>query len=643
MFGIAALVVVLAGCAPVHGPAPAGTHSGSAAASTSAPASSASASAPATPPLVGGDCTRLLDSAALATALGGSTQASVDNGDPLLAVVGGIGCDYAFGKDASSPTSSVSAVIAPSAIADSSEVATSLERPLCTSGKGADCTATVAVAGWWYSLDVTPHKPASAAVLRASFDTITSDLESTLKANPAPKVNAVRQFDCAAPVTPDGHLFGSRVPPPGYSVILGAAFLLAGPTTCSVIPADALAEWSLNVYPGSASAYYQCAHSLNGEGLSVTVPGVKTAFALNQAEDAVDDTLVCATDGTSTITVSDKFHISGDIWDAESLADLGSVLAPAFRSARPSAAPWTASLVAPSAPVTVKPLAGGDCRKLLNTKVAGAALDGSKVRDADVEDPMLATVGGLDCDYVFDDHGAFYEVRLQVAPRAIADPAELEASLVPAGCGVDVTEDDQSTTCTATVALSNWWYSLTVDGFDPDSIGIDPSAAFTAITANIEQTLKSTAAPGRIAAKKPFDCQAADAVGWPVDGSRDLVFSLQESDTEVRTAAFLLAGAEDCEFTAPNGVTWDLTVYPGNASAYYACTQVQGGAGNRSIAVPGVQTAVALPPDSARAVCATDGTSTVYALWGRPDGPPWSTAALKTLGSLLVPAFAASK
>ena len=632
--GALALLVALAGCTPARQPVPAASHTASV--------------AEATPPLEGGDCAKLLDSASLAAALGWSTNARVDAGDPLLAVVGGIGCDYEFGASSDS-TSSVWVVVAPSAIADASAVATSLMPPECTPGTEADCAATVEVAGWWYSLDVNPYKPKSAQALRASFDAVKTALETTLRANRAPKQHLVQPFDCATAVTPDGRMFGSHSVYPDssmphrYSEIQVAAFLLAGPTTCSVNTPDASAKWSLTVYPGGASAYSQCANSSDGQGTSIAIPGVKTAFAPAQdPDDPVDEPPLCATDGTSTITVVDRNLGVGDAWGQESPADLGSILVPTFRAARSSATvsvtPWTASLPDPSAPVPVHPLVGGDCNKLLNTKAAGAALGTPKLTYVKADGPLLATVGGLGCDYRMSGDGNSSDIQLQVAPGSIADPVELAASRMPARCGVDLTDDNQST-CAATVAVAGWWFSLSIDGFDPNSDEVNPKASFAAIAANLDQTLKSTAAPGRIAAKKPVDCQSADTVGWPVTSSRSVGHYL----TEVGDAGVLLAGAEECDFTAPNSVGWRLTVYPGSAAAYYVCTQVEGGTGSRSVSVPGVKTAVALAPDSGPQACATDGTSTVFVEWERPDDPPWNTAALKTLGSLLVPAFEAAK
>ena len=642
----AAVVVVLAGCTSPAQPVPVGSHT---AAASTTPSSPSSPSTPAVKALAGGDCTQLLASSSLVTALGLSAEVQVATGDPVLAVVGGIGCDWSFGKPDKSYRNQVQLAVAPGTIADSSEVAASLTSPPCsTHGHYRDCTATISVAGWWYNLDVSLYNPKSKTAVRTSFGVITTDLEAALKAASAPAAELVHPFDCAAASTKSVPLVSSRSLQSdygeisaAYQEIFAAAFLLAGPTTCA---ATATSGWSVTVYPGSTSAYYECAHSLNGAGESVTIPGFGTAFALDQ--DSADAPLICATDGKSTITAADSFHQSGDPWNTNDSEALALLLVRAFASAKSAVAPWRAALVAPSAPVTVQPPAAGKCTTLLDTKVAVVAVHATKVSTVQIGDPLLATVGGLDCDYLLRAHGGGYnEIRLVVAPSAIADPAELHASLASPACGADPTGDDV-TACTATVAVDGWWYSAYVDGLDSDAGPAASKATFAAITANFEHALASGPAPGRIAAKKPFDCQSANPEGLPVASMRASFFPLRPSAPEIRAAAFLLAGPEACEFTEPDGQSWSLTVYPGSASAYYSCTKLEAGAGqaNEPLSVPGVKTALALSPDgSGSEVCATDGKSTVFAIWERPDAPPWNAAARKTLGSLLVPVFAAIK
>jgi hypothetical protein len=578
----------------------------------------------------------------VASSLDGSTNVSVTTADPVLAVVGGLGCDYSYGKAGAYPTSEVQVSVAPAAIDDSTELANSLTTPLCTRKKHvAECWATATVGGWWYSLDVTPNGVPSATALLASFDAITADLETVLNGATAPAAAIAKPLNCATASTSADALTGSRPMPYNDNepynqseAILAAALLLAAPTTCTATTSG----WTVTVYPGSAAEYEQCAHSVSGTARPLTIRGVRTAVAL--ASNAADGAQVCATDGESSIEASNPIQDQGDPLTASEITSLGRILGRVFKSAATSMAPWSSSLAAATSSPP-QPLAAGSCKKLIDVKVASAALGTGKYDNADIYDPLLSTVGGIDCEYVIGDH----EIFMTVAPAAIADPTELAASLAPTTCGVDPMDDDL-TACSATVAKDGWWYNVSVDALDPDKGAAAMTKTFSAVTGALETTLSASTAPGRVPAQKPFDCSTAAIAGVPVTGSRAASAPLSGPGNEISAAAFLLAGPSTCDIGPIDGVKWSLTVYPDGASSYPACTHLESGAGepNRSISVPGVTTALALSTDgSGSEVCATDGKSTVLTVWDRPDDPAWTLAARTTLGSLLVPVFAAIK
>ena len=675
MLGAAVLLVALAGCAPAVQPQ---STTGPSAAATAAPAVAATAA-----PLAGDDCTNLLAPASLAAILHESKKVTVYTGDLALAAIGGFGCGYAddaFGHAGSyPPTSLVSVIVAPSAIVDPSELAASLAPRLCgpdayadsLSGEGSYCAATDTVAGWWYSLSVTTVSANSGNEHESAFASIKKDLERSLEGVKVPEqLTAAQPLDCAAASAPHARLAaGSRLidddllgpfdpepggdpdadpfEPPTDQEVLAAAYLLAGPTSCNAAsPGDG---WRLEVFPGGASAYAQCVEGL-GKVTATTNPKVVSAFT--DIDYAVGGSEVCATDGKSVVAATNLAHNEGDPWDAKTLESLGALLAPVFANSASLRAPWTAALPAASASTAQPPL-GGNCAKLLDSTAAAASLGEPNIHNPAIAgDPTLATVGGLDCELTFGNPNSEVGedvtlVTVVVAPSAIADPAEVTASLAAPVCDSDVSFP----TCTATATVDGWWYSLEVDlnGVNPAIMGkTAPIANFKAIAANLEQTLKSTAAPGRVAATKPFDCASVGTAGTPVIRSRALPGSRfwagywNGADTDIRAAAFLLAGPSTCKFPSDDDVPWYLTVYPGGASAYRQCTHVEAYGTSKALSIPGVQSATLIPSIAFGAhVCATDGTNTVLAV-SYLDGK-FKRTNLSTLTALLVPVFAAIK
>jgi hypothetical protein len=588
------------------------------------------------------------------------------------AAVGGFACGYAD-ADAEHPGSYppatlVSVIVVPSVVADPSELAASLAPQLCgpdayadtVAGEGSSCAATNTVAGWWYSLSVTNHKENVGHEQESAFKSIEADLGKALTSDKAPaSVNVVHPLDCAAASIPNDPLVSSRLigdgilgpvdpvagdddvdpfEPPTDEEVLAAASLLAGSTTCDTT--TSYSGWTLTVFPGGASAYAQCVEGV-GKLSTTTDPGVKSAFT--KIEYAAGGGEVCATDGKSVVDATDVLHEDGQPWGAKILKSLGALLVPVFAATASSGVPWTASLPAVSASA-VKPLLGGDCAKLLDWSAAATALGKSQIRNPTMAGaPTLATVGGLDCVFSFGRLNVSDDVTLvtaNVAPSAIADPAELAASLSPPAC-----DSGYSPTCAVTATVNGWWYSLEADLIDVSSR--DVGTAFKAITANLERTLKSAAAPGRVTVAQPFDCASAVTGGTPVIRSRAMQSSpfwagTGDADTDMSAAAFLLAGPVTCKFPSDDNVPWYLTVYPGGASAYRQCTHVEAFGPGKPISVPGIRSVTLVPSAAFGAhVCATDGTNTVLAVSYLAGH--FKNADRTTLTALLVPVFAAIK
>lgn len=298
--------------------------------------------------------------------------------------------------------------------------------------------------------------------------------------------------------------------------------------------------------------------------------------------------------------------------------------------------------VAPSAPATAVEaglLADGDCTHLLDPAEVATSLGGSTDAKVGTTGFELGLVGGIGCTYNFGEQGAsdHSQVLVDVAPATIADPGELEASLAPVVCddGADLAAHNAG--CTATVAVSGWWYTLSVFTFESSQA---QETSFAAITSMLKQALTAVEAPERASVVEPFDCDAADTGGLPVSGSRDLPGPEQGA---ISVAAARLAAPVTCAFTSADSGQWYVDVYPASLAAYEQCALIRaaGAPPGSPITVPGVESAYAMSPeDGPVRVCATDGVSTVTAV--REDAGVWDAASLETLGSIVVPVLAAA-
>jgi hypothetical protein len=472
-----AIVVALAGCTPTHIEAP-----------SVAPSATPSATQSATPSapskvylLANGDCKKLLNPLAVAATLGGKKHAEVHSGDPLISIVGGIECDYYVGKS-DDFTGYVGITIAPSAIVEPNALEKSLAPEDCDiTDQGSDansgCRATATVGGWWYNLTV--YSFVSVKEERAGFTAITAKLEQRLAAAKAPtQVSRIRPFDCTTAETADVPVTRQRTFNYEWQSLEGpaaeiyaASFLLAGPATCTFTMHNGK-SWFLTVYPGNAAIYEQCWEPSGwglagtGESEAMSLEGVKAAYGQPATDDGAQ---ICATDGQSTIKASGAYDID---FTAKSRAFLSSILVPVFAAARtsnlappPSVVPSTNTSTASSTPFIAGSGEHGPCEKLLATKAVSAAMGGSTYAYVGTGDPLLAFVGGVECQYFFgkgdpesDDEFTPDEVYVAVAPRAIADPSALAASLAPENCAPNVIKPGpENAGCTATVAIGGWW------------------------------------------------------------------------------------------------------------------------------------------------------------------------------------------
>jgi hypothetical protein len=292
-------------------------------------------------PLLDGDCSKLLDPTMVATSLGSSKKAQVDSDHPLMAIVGGIDCVYYVGAR-QEITASASVTVAPIAVTDSGAVERSLASTECGPSTGGwsvafqGCRSTATVDGWWYSLSV--YRSSSAKAQRASFDSISATLKKALAATPAPsRVSAIMPFDCAAADTGGAPVTSSRTISGMWSdtdqraeELYAAAFLAAGPVTCHFTRPSGGA-WEVTVYPGSSSIYSQCAKppvpETPGDASVIKIAGVKAAFGQESTDNGP---LFCATDGTSTVSVSGYYDYE---INAKTRAFLSSILVPVFAAA----------------------------------------------------------------------------------------------------------------------------------------------------------------------------------------------------------------------------------------------------------------------------------------------------------------------
>jgi hypothetical protein len=285
-------------------------------------------------PIADGDCTKILNLSTVALSFSRSKNAVTHWGDPLYSSVGGIKCDYWFGP-IEDYVGSVFLIVAPIAISDSGTIDRSLAAPECsTTYAGSQstngCRATATVGGWWYSLMV--EGPAKKQ--KSAFDKITSALTKTLAATSAPtQVDQPKHFDCAAVDTGGLPVTTRRNSPSDWpstdvtgAEIQAAAFLLAGPTTCRFTLASGK-SWNVTVYPQGDSLFYRCGHfstidDYPGPSSVISIPGVKSAYGKVATNDGP---LLCATDGTSLVSVSGDYDL---ILTAKARTALGSILVP---------------------------------------------------------------------------------------------------------------------------------------------------------------------------------------------------------------------------------------------------------------------------------------------------------------------------
>jgi hypothetical protein len=284
-------------------------------------------------PLLGGDCSALFDTKTLAKLPGAQREPHV-YADPSLGVVGGIGCVYFYWAVQNDSSGDVSVTVAPSAIAQADELHASVTPAQCPSKamiaslENGGCRITAVVGDWWYTLSVTTIL--SAKKQQALFDSIRAKLEKSLnEADAPPQLAVVQPLDCAA-VDKDVDFARSReLNTSQFDPVAAAAFLLAGPVTCTS------ESWKLTIYPHSASAFGQCKQNYSPydglPGARISVPGVKSVFGF---EDNGWSLSACATDGISTVSVyqDDEDDLTLK-WDSSTREAIGALLEPVLAAA----------------------------------------------------------------------------------------------------------------------------------------------------------------------------------------------------------------------------------------------------------------------------------------------------------------------
>lgn len=645
----------------------------------SAPATTASTSPSPSPvaddSLASESCEEFVDPDELATALGGATDVVVAPSELLLSAVGGLDCWYVIGEplagaaEYTGPKDSayVYLTVAPNSIADPAVVSASLAPARCApqphgfSRWSTECSATVSSDGWWYSLRVNSF--ASESAMRTSFDLIDGLVVRALSSASAPTQSlVVEPFACASAEVGELPVVQLAQEYPLSGEITTAAYLLAAPATCQfTMPGDEV--WNLRVYPGASQSYERCTRN-NWRGMSgypVTIDGVLSVFAFAPQFDDLG-TQLCATDGTSTITVwrSLPYDASADEfgWSDDLRSTLGDLLDAVFTAAVASTSALVAQPDAVGGPIATSAVTDGGCPGLFDA-AALQTLTGGKLGYENVapEHPLLATVGGITCHYWAQDeagNGRGYAV-VSVAPSSITAPTVVTASLAEAYCPSNAEFNRRANSkCSVTAAVNGWWYSISMGGVDKaNALRTD----FAAVTASLERTLAAAEAAARPSATSRFDCESADMTGRPVGGWRtpDTSYpfpsvqpNLGNAISPMSAAAFLLRGPSTCQYTVPSGEAWELTVYPAGASIYEQCTQVGDFLPGKAVSVAGVESAYLQPHlNDAATLCATDGISMIevarpFAFGYAEDARDWSAADLATLSELLVPAFAAA-
>jgi hypothetical protein len=672
----AALLIALAGCTPTDlTPVPQAT--GSAPAPSVAPVGAADTGA-----LASGDCSQLLDPDALATDLGGSTDATVRAGNVLLAIEGGLDCLYFFG---SQPTpdndfeealgsGNVTVTIAPLAIADPSEVQASLTSGGCPRGRyfdddgTFDCGVTAVVNGWWYRLSTHIKRAKTDNSAPASFSAINTKLESALTSSTPPtQVGVMKSFDCAAADTGSAPMRSARVSYsdstqndfPENREISAAAFLRGGATVCSYVMTidDEPEQRDIAVYPGATAAYEQCTRSGVAEATPISIPGIASAVIVAGADGFTE---ICATDGVSTVNVLRGYYTDSTD-DPTYLDDLSALLSPIFAAAATypapvvtiGGAPAPAPSVGPSGAIDAQPPVNDDCMKLVDSGELAAALGKSTRVQTTMDDVFLASASGLSCRYSFGKNSLVDpEVQVVVVPASVVDPSELEAALQPIRCASQKAEFyGGARGCTTSTTVNGWWYALSVTPYSSKSVA-GLTSTLVAVQKNLEKKLSAQKAPTHVEVVPPFDCSSANTGGLEVvnygRGGWDFYSSWERPGAELFAAAYLRTAAVTCMFIAADGAQWELTIHPNDTAAYSQCTvsrTLPGEAAAATLAVDGVEKVVGWPGDySSTNACATDGTSTIEVNRVLKEKKPkgWDAKMRSTLGSLLKPVFAAA-
>jgi hypothetical protein len=284
-------------------------------------------------PLLGGDCSALLDPKTLATLPGAQREPHI-YADPTLGIVGGIGCDYFYWAVQNDSSGDIFVAVAPRAIAQTDELSATLTPRTCPTTamievlENGGCRITATTGDWWYTLSV--NTILSAKKQQALFDSIRAKLESVLNNIDAPsQVTVAQPFDCGS-VAGDIEFARSReVDNLKFDSVAAAAFLIAGPVTCTYD------VWKLTIYPHSASAFGQCTQKYSPydglPGARISVPGVKSVFGFDDNGWSLS---ACATDGISTVSVyrEDEDDLTLK-WNSSTRRALGELLVPVFAAA----------------------------------------------------------------------------------------------------------------------------------------------------------------------------------------------------------------------------------------------------------------------------------------------------------------------
>jgi hypothetical protein len=283
------------------------------------------------------------------------------------------------------------------------------------------------------------------------------------------------------------------------------------------------------------------------------------------------------------------------------------------------------------------------CSDLLDPNTLASDLGTTSAVTVSTGDLLPAAAGGMDCTFTFGKPNARKGgATVVMLPAAIADEDIVAASLMQPACGHGNPYDlsDKRFSCGATSIKGGWWYSLTVAAKkSKDSV----AASYATISLKLEAAIVALGPPAAVTVTKPFDCGTVDTGGLPVESH---VRFADEWGDPMSIAAYLVAGPTFCMFTMPNDDEWDVTIYPGAASAFEPCTirNTRGGPFGAPITISGVASAFSLESaDYERDVCASDGASTIEVTWGDSTGDAAgviNSESLATLSTLLVPLFA---